>query len=270
MMLVDVVMAAENSDLTQLVIDRILTDGQKIIKQAEDQYQKQIEPIIKRYQAQRDKKISLAKQDMITRLKVLRSRIKDDLTLARIDQEIAKLQGGEIPVVTENGDSPDGFKDMLKYIRPKSPAWQLTNGELKHEGDGGPCPIAFKLTESYDIFIEFTFLHGKMLGLECPIKTRSVFVNFGGLWATSIGLQGTKKKIKGERIQSGHKYKAVIKVRMYDKNAIIEVLLDGKPHMKYEGPYNNLIRPCAVALHPWKSSFVIHSMKARPVKQEKK
>lgn len=202
------------------------------------------------------------------------SRTKAALTISKIDEALAKL----------STSSSRQWGDLLKLVDTKHAAggnWERKEQTIVGTTDGGPGTLTIPVAtqDSYVLKGTFTITKGTDAHFILPVGSSSVdLILFG--WNGEVcalskvgGKYGDQNDTttKTVKFEANKEYYFEAKVRVVAKDASIEVTLNGKPLIKWQGPISSLslhdgVNPRAehaFGVTPWSSSVTISSLKLR-------
>jgi len=142
--------------------------------------------------------------------------------------------------------------DLLKLVDPRRGTvqgnWQRVGGALRATGRAR-FGLPVEIHGDYDLLVEFQRLEGNdSVSFTLPVGSDGLCLSLGGWGGVASGLE----RIDGRRaidsphsrrpagIVSGHRYALQIRVRTNDGKASVDVTLDGKPYLAWQGDASSI------------------------------
>jgi len=182
-----------------------------------------------------------------------------------------------------------GARDLLKSVDPARNAirgrWKKSDGQMISERrPNARFQLSAAPQGSYQLETQFTRIEGDCLAVMLPVGRTGVLLVISGWGGKVSGLayvngkdaNRNKTTRKGE-LKNGVKHTLLITTRMLGRDrAHIDVTLDGKPYIKWEGPGSalspdrewSLRGPKAFGLGAYNAIIVFHSCQLKMVKDQ--
>ncbi|MDH3585123.1 MAG: hypothetical protein OER86_13010 [Phycisphaerae bacterium] len=205
------------------------------------------------------------------------------LSLKAVEAQLDKLDQKQA------GSSPGRLIDVLRVTNPRKHAmggaWSAREGQLHLAIDAAPfSKIRFPVIPrgSYELAISFTRSKGAWsMGPILPVGDRAVAFQiswhrsgkfFAGLHQLGGRAGPQNETTRDGTLVDGHRYNLVVRVLLgKDEKAKIQVLLDGRPYLAWQGPISALSQdskfaiqnPVSLGWVAYRTSMVFHSVKLR-------
>jgi hypothetical protein len=196
--------------------------------------------------------------------------------------------GASKPLPTKWGQ---GAVDLLKAADPARDSvhgqWTKPDGQLLSDWKTyARCQLSAGSQGDYQLEIQFTRVAGDCLGVMLPVGRTGALLVVSGWGGTVSGLAYLNRKdananetTRNGELKNGVKHTLLITTRLLDGNkARIEVTLDGKPYIKWEG-LESALKPDGawrlrdakvIGLGAYNAVIVIHSCQFRMLKDQAK
>jgi tetratricopeptide (TPR) repeat protein len=168
------------------------------------------------------------------------------LMLKKIEDALAKLPAPKVAAVA--------WVDCLKLVDPAKHAiqghWERKDGHLVlvPTGRGAHLTIPAAPSGNYDLQATFVRKADGDVGFFLPVGVRQVHLNLSGSFGQWSGLEPIEGKggmdnmttVRPGTLVNGHEYTIDIKVRVVADAAAVEVRLDDKPYIQWQGALSAL------------------------------
>jgi len=168
------------------------------------------------------------------------------LMLKKIEDALAKLPAPKVAAVA--------WVDCLKLVDPAKHViqgyWERKDGHLVlvPTGRGAVLTIPAAPSGNYDLQATFVRKADGDVGFSLPVGVRQVHLNLSGSFGQWSGLEPIEGKggmdnmttVRPGTLVNGHEYTIDIKVRVAAGAAAVEVRLDDKPYIQWQGALSAL------------------------------
>jgi len=173
-----------------------------------------------------------------------------------------------------------GARDLLKSVNPAEDAvhgkWTRPGGQLLSDWrTNARCQLSAGSRGSYQLEVQFTRVAGDCMAVMLPVARTGVLLVVSGWGGEVSGLAYVNRKdananetTRAGKLENGVKHTLLITTRLLEGNrSRIDVTLDGKPYIKWEGLVSalspdgawRLRDPKVFGLGAYNALIIIHS-----------